>query len=110
MPKNDSPEVTQDPELDRITSEEEQCLQRVLEHLAQRAGQKPERVNSDYDVRLLDLRDQIAAARMEDVPPLLEEMERLQSLAARRREITEVHVDAKSPYFGHMVLEEQGRQ
>ena len=37
-------------------------------------------------------------------------MERLQSLAARRREAVESHVDARSPYFGHLLLEEGGRR
>jgi DNA helicase-2/ATP-dependent DNA helicase PcrA len=63
----------------------------------------------DYDRQLLDLRDQIAQARLEDVPPLLEQMERLQNLAARQGQSSVGHVDAKSPYFGRMVLSESGR-
>jgi DNA helicase-2/ATP-dependent DNA helicase PcrA len=63
----------------------------------------------DYDRQLLDLRDQIAQARLEDVPPLLEQMERLQNLAARQGQSSVGHVDAKSPYFGRMVLREAGR-
>ncbi len=98
-----------DPDLDRITSEEERTLAKVTEHLGQRVQEQP-RQATDYDAQLLDLRDQIAAARMEDVPPLLEQMERLHILSTRKREATEVHVDPKSPYFGHLALEENGKR
>jgi DNA helicase II / ATP-dependent DNA helicase PcrA len=99
-----------DPELERVVAEEEACLQRVLEHLRLRKARPSERPPVDYDAELLSLRDQIATARLEDVPPLVEQMERLQSLAARRREIAEGHVDARSPYFGHLVLQEGNRR
>ena len=56
------------------------------------------------------LRDQINEARLEDVPPLIEEMERLQQVAARRAKVTEGIVDAGSPYFGRLVLEEEERR
>jgi len=99
-----------DSELARIVGEEQRCLDRVLEHLRARQGRPSERPPVDYDAELLSLRDQIASARLEDVPPLVEQMERLQSLASRRREIAEGHVDARSPYFGHLVLEEGQRR
>jgi DNA helicase II / ATP-dependent DNA helicase PcrA len=99
-----------DAELERIVDEEERCLTRVLEHLRARRGRPSDRPPVDYDAELLSLRDQIASARLEDVPPLIEQMERLQSLAARRREVAEGHVDPRSPYFGHLVLEEHGRR
>jgi DNA helicase II / ATP-dependent DNA helicase PcrA len=102
-----------DADLARIVQEEEQCLARVLGRLSLRTSRRPEPVYneySDYDAQLLALRDELACARLEDVPPLVEQMERLQSLAARRRDVVESHVDAKSPYFGHMVLEEGGRR
>ena len=100
---------THDPELELITGEEERCLAKVSEHLGKRVLETQPKPTTDYDAQLLDLRDQISTARMEDVPPLLEQMERLHILSTRRREITEVHVDAKSPYFGHMTLEENGK-
>ncbi|HEY4105755.1 MAG TPA: 3'-5' exonuclease [Polyangiaceae bacterium] len=99
-----------DPDLDRITAEEERCLAKVSDHLENRVREPAPKVNADYDAQLLDLRDQIAAARLEDVPPLLEQMERLHILSTRRREATEVHVDPKSPYFGHLALEENGKK
>ena len=70
---------------------------------------RPKRQSIDYDSQLLSLRDQIAAARLEDVPPLLEAMERMQGLAARQRDFTEGHADPRTPYFGRMVLREDGR-
>src|SRR5688500_18247724 len=103
------PELSDDPERERIVHEEQTCLDRVLEHVSQRRAPKAQRDIADYDARLLDLRDQIAQARMEDVPPLVQEMERLQLLAARLRETTETPIDTSSPYFGRLVLEENGR-
>jgi DNA helicase II / ATP-dependent DNA helicase PcrA len=101
-----------DPELDLITAEEERCLTKVTDHLTSRMQEvpPPKAAAPDYDAQMIDLRDQIANARMEDVPPLLEQMERLHILSTRRREATEVHVDPKSPYFGHLALEENGKK
>ncbi|MCC6216838.1 MAG: ATP-binding domain-containing protein [Polyangiaceae bacterium] len=108
---NPTPSSPPDPELSRIVGEEEASLARVLEHLARRAtAPAADRARADYDAELLSLRDQIAVARTEDIPPLLEQMERLQGLAARRREIVPQHVDGRSPYFGRLVLAEQGRK
>jgi DNA helicase-2/ATP-dependent DNA helicase PcrA len=103
-------EPDSDLDLDRITGEEERCLAKVNAHLETRTAELPQRALTDYDAQLLDLRDQIASARMEDVPPLLEQMERLHLLSTRRREASEVHVDPKSPYFGHLALEENGKR
>jgi DNA helicase-2/ATP-dependent DNA helicase PcrA len=95
-----------DPELDRIASEEEKVLARVKKHLETREIRRSGPPLVDYDNELLLLRDAINEARMEDIPPLLEEMERIQGVAARRAEVTESHIDPKSPYFGRLVLEE----
>ncbi|MEO8900811.1 MAG: 3'-5' exonuclease [Polyangiaceae bacterium] len=101
---------TPDADLDLITAEEERCLAKVNDHLVNRVREPPPKPATDYDAQLLDLRDQIASARMEDVPPLLEQMERIHLLSTRRREATEVHVDPRSPYFGHLALEENGKR
>jgi DNA helicase II / ATP-dependent DNA helicase PcrA len=98
-----------DPERDRIVAEEEDCLRRVDTNLSVQVARSPRADASNYDERLLDLRDQIGAARSEDLPPLVQEMERLQLLANRLREVEEVKVDRRSPYFGRLVLEENGR-
>lgn len=97
-------------EPDRIVGEEEQCLTRVLEHLDARKPRDSERPPIDYQTQMLGLRDEIAVARLEDVPPLVEQMERLQVLAAHQSTSTESYVDPKSPYFGRMLLEENGKR
>jgi DNA helicase-2/ATP-dependent DNA helicase PcrA len=102
-----------DAERDRIVAEEQTCLDRVLTHLLEQQKKirtPTTRETGDYDARLLDLRDQIASARLEDIPPLVQEMERLQSLASRLRQVNEAEVDVRSPYFGRLVLEEGGRK
>jgi DNA helicase II / ATP-dependent DNA helicase PcrA len=100
----------EDPDLDRIVGEEERCLERILDHVVTMRDQKSSRREVDYDTQLLALRDEIAAARLEDVPPLLEQMQRLQGIAARQRLLTEGFIDAQSPYFGRMVLLENDRR
>lgn len=113
MPASPTDSAQQDPERDRIVTEEQECLTKVLEHLAEYKSKERARAgheSGDYDARLLDLRDQIAAARLEDIPPLVQEMERLQSLAVRLRQVTEAEIDARSPYFGRLILEEGNRR
>ena len=98
-----------DAEKARIVGEEERVIGRILRHLAARKV----RVSSDgidYDSQLISLRNQINEARLEDVPPLIEEMERLSEVASRRAKVTEGAVDPDSPYFGRLVLEEGDRQ
>lgn len=95
-------------ELHEIVEDELGLLGRVSSFLeAQRPSRPPPTL--DYERQLISVRDQIAAARMEDVPTLLEEMQRLQGIAARRAENVVEPVDPKSPYFGHVRLEEEGR-
>lgn len=91
-----------------IARDEEELLARVLAHLR---GLKPSRPPStaNYEYDLLELRDEIAEARLEDVPALVQQMERLQGIAARRAENVSEPVDLAAPYFGHLRLLEQGR-
>lgn len=103
------PEQSADQTMNEITSEEEKCLARIQAHLAERSKREPVKKIS-YDEELISLRDQISSARTEDVPPLLEQMERLQALASRQSESKEQYVDPRSPYFGRMILEEEGRK
>jgi DNA helicase II / ATP-dependent DNA helicase PcrA len=114
-PVNQSPETghvtSTDPELERVVEEEERALRRVLTRLAERVSRRRDRRQaSDYEAQMIALRDEIARSRLEDVPPLVEQMDRLASLAAHRREQSETPVDVRSPYFGRMVLEENGRR
>ena len=99
-----------DAELVAISKEEEACLAKVLHHLDRRRQPSVEdRAPVDYDAELLSLRDQMSSARTEDLPPLIEQMERLQALANRQTEVEEATVDPRSPYFGRLVLEENGK-
>jgi len=98
-----------DPDCERLVNEEEACLERVLEHAEARAL-APAEVRVTYDAELLSLRDEISTARQEDLAPLVEEMTRLQALAARRGLAIQGNIDARSPYFGHLVLEENQRE
>jgi DNA helicase II / ATP-dependent DNA helicase PcrA len=108
LPLQDA-EAHGDSEMERIVAEEERVLGRVLRTLQARATAR-RYVGIDYDAELIALRDQIRDARLEDVPPLVEEMERMQQVAARRAQVTEMLVDSGSPYFGRLVLEEDGRK
>ena len=94
-------------EMDRIVQEELRVLARVQKHLANRPLRRTGRV--DYDNELVALRDQIAEARLEDVPALVAQMERLQQVAARRADVNTGEVDVGSPYFGRLVLHEGNR-
>lgn len=95
--------------MQEIVAQEEKVLARVHRTAAaRRPTQRGQLI--DYDAELIALRDQIREARLEDIPPLVEEMERLQQVAQRRAKVTEGAVDRMSPYFGRMVLEEEGRK
>jgi len=106
-PKADAPPA--DAEMDEIVAQEEKVLARVHRTVAARRPSHRGQL-IDYDAELIALRDQIREARLEDIPPLVEEMERLQQVAQRRAKVTEGSVDRGSPYFGRMILEEEGRK
>lgn len=97
-----------------IPEQEERLLAHVRNHLERAAATRP--VASPppaYDQQLLELRDEIAQARLEDVPPLLAQMERISGLAARRAESDATQpppVDPSAPYFAHVRLRESGRE
>jgi DNA helicase-2/ATP-dependent DNA helicase PcrA len=91
-----------------IPEEEERLLERVRAHLATVKPATPPPV-VDYHEQMISLRDQIASARLEDVPALEQQMIRLQGIAARRAENVVEPVDPKVPYFGHLRLREKGR-
>ena len=95
----------------RIPAEEEKLLANVQRNLAAAsATPKDTSPPPQYDKQLLQLRDEIAESRLEDVPALLAQMERISGVAARRAEVSVVPVDPRSPYFAHMRLREAGRE
>ncbi len=97
-----------------IPEQEERLLAHVRGHLAKAAATRPAaQPPPAYDRQLLELRDEIAQARLEDVPPLLAQMERISGLAARRAEAEASQpppVDPSAPYFAHVRLKESGRE
>jgi len=97
-------------ELPPTVRDEQKVLDRVLTSIeAKRARLRSSSAKRDYDVELLALRDELAEARLEDAPPLIAQMERLQAVAARRQEVPEVTIDPRAPYFAHLRLREEGR-
>lgn len=97
-----------DAELEQIVGEEQRVLARVQKHLLNKPLRRTGR--TDYDAELVALRDEIAEARLEDVPALVAQMERLQQVASRRAEVTVGEADPSSPYFGRLVLLEGERK
>ncbi|MCG5052424.1 MAG: AAA family ATPase [Myxococcales bacterium] len=89
--------------------EEQTLLARVNQSLQGRglAGPRRRELPEQYARELIGLRDEIAEARLEDVPALVAQMERLQEVGARRVQVQELLVDTASPYFGHLRLREQ---
>ncbi len=86
-----------------IPAEEEALLERVQRSLAEHAGARGRGGPGDvrYDQELVNLRDEIGEARMEDVP-------------LKRAEAQGVLVDPRAPYFAHLklrerVLDDEGR-
>jgi DNA helicase-2/ATP-dependent DNA helicase PcrA len=61
---------------------------------------------ADDDKRLLELRDELSTAKPEDMPALLEQMHHLGALRGMRGKSASGSVDLRSPYFGHLRLEE----
>jgi len=93
----------------KIIAEEERLYGQVQARVAlgeEDDDDRPRVGASDLDVDLLSLRDQIAEARAEDLPPLIEQMTRLAALKARLGGGRSLPVDITSPYFAHMRLRE----
>src|SRR3954471_5015646 len=70
---------------------------------------RPQIGAGDLDADLVSLRDQIAEARPEDLPPLVEQMTRLAALRARLGGGKQLPGDITSPYFAHIPLREHGK-
>jgi DNA helicase-2/ATP-dependent DNA helicase PcrA len=89
-----------------IVEDELAVLRRVLELAARRASETAEEGPSraELESQLIELRDQISEERLEDLPMLIQHMERLQALAAGRSQKVNLPVDVGSPYFAHLRL------
>ena len=115
---------------DEIPAEEERLLARVLASLTAHAAPaaRPAAAGGGssggndgtatargrgrpggYADEMVALRDEIGEARLEDVPALVAQMERLQGVSLTRADLQTMLVDPASPYFGHLRLREQVR-
>jgi len=98
---------------DDIPAEEERLLARVALSVAAAAAQRPASRGKaagrarGYDAELIALRDEIGEARLEDVPALIAQMERLQEVSLTRAGLQTMLVDPLSPYFAHLRLRER---
>ncbi|MES1172131.1 MAG: ATP-binding domain-containing protein [Bacteroidota bacterium] len=103
---------------DDVPAQEEDLLRRVATSLdaARTAGRGPtaqgatnerRKPGRRTDEQLVALRDEIAEARLEDVPALVAQMERLQEVSLTRAELQTILIDPASPYFGHLRLRER---
>ena len=63
----------------------------------------------DFDDALLNLRDQIAEAKPEDLGPLVEQMMRITAIAQSYGKGRDLPVNPESPYFAHLRLQEDER-
>lgn len=93
-----------------IVSEEERLYGRVQARVVLGQEDIVDRVGTDdFDQELVQLRDMIAEAKPEDLPPLVEQMTRLAAIRGRLGGSRSLPVDVASPYFAHMVLSEDGK-
>ncbi|HEX3901702.1 MAG TPA: 3'-5' exonuclease [Polyangia bacterium] len=100
----------QDPEQEpEIVREEKQLLTVVLRKLEAGAPRKT-RIQVDDASALIELRDALAEAKPEDQGSILEQMHRIEALSRQRGKGDTPPVDRKSPYFGHLRLEENGKR
>lgn len=107
-------EIGRGTEAAKIVAEEERLFGQVSARVAMGddgdgEDARPQLGASDLDQDLLSLRDQIAEARAEDLPPLIEQMTRLAALKSRLGGGRTLPVDIASPYFAHMRLREHGK-
>ncbi|HEU4728794.1 MAG TPA: ATP-binding domain-containing protein [Kofleriaceae bacterium] len=95
----------------KIIAEEERLYGQVQARVAlgDDDDARPQVGAGDLDADLISLRDQIAEARPEDLPPLVEQMTRLAALRARLGGGRQLPVDITSPYFAHIRLREHGK-
>jgi len=91
-----------------IVGEELALLRIVLKRL----GGLPRRIRTQVDDAgaMIELRDALAEAKPEDQGSILEQMHRIEALSKQRGKGDSPPIDPKSPYFGHLRLEENDRR
>jgi DNA helicase-2/ATP-dependent DNA helicase PcrA len=90
-----------------IIEDELRLLARVSSALSELSSQT--QGAPDFDEALVNLRDQIAEAKPEDIGPLVEQMMRISAIAQRYGKGRDLPVNPESPYFAHLRLEEDER-
>jgi len=95
-------------EVPPIVREEQALLEVVLRKLD--GGVRKARIQVDDASALIELRDALAEAKPEDQGSILEQMHRIEALSKQRGKGDSPPVDRKSPYFGHLRLEEGGKR
>jgi DNA helicase-2/ATP-dependent DNA helicase PcrA len=91
-----------------IVAEERALLGVVLKKL----DAQPRRARAQVDDvgSMIELRDALAEAKPEDQGSILEQMHRIEALSKQRGKGESPPIDRKSPYFGHLRLEENDRR
>ena len=111
------PGLEEDEEGTRVVREELKLLSTVYKALGPdpalanvdgqpKAGPTLNESLADDDRKLVELRELAAAAKPDDLPALLEQMHTLGAVRAHRGKSTIGSIDRKSPYFGHLRLDE----
>ncbi|MES1171880.1 MAG: 3'-5' exonuclease [Bacteroidota bacterium] len=96
------------PAIPAVVAEEQALLRVVLKKLD--AAPRRTRTQVDDAGSLIELRDALAEAKPEDQGSILEQMHRIEALSRQRGKGESPPADRKSPYFGHLRLEEGGRR
>lgn len=104
--------LEQDDEGARIVAEELRLLTVVQKALDDRKAHASaaEAQRRQDEARLLELRDDVAVAKPEDLPALFEQMHHLGALRAQRGRGSQGFVDIRAPYFAHLRLVEGGKR
>ena len=85
-------------------AEESQLLVTVRDNLARLQNRT---AGPDHDRNLVELRDALAEERLpEDIASIMEQMERTAALRAQQDAAFQGEIDLDSPYFGHMVVDD----
>ena len=97
-----------DPEGSRVVAEELKLLATVQHALDENGAADVSAARGRVldEGRMLELRDEVAVAKPEDLPSLFEQMHHLAALRGQRGRSVSGSVDRATPYFGHMRLEE----
>jgi len=107
----DGREASADDAAPPIVREEMQLLDVVLRKI-DGGGPRSRRARTPVDDAgaLIELRDALAEAKPEDQGSILEQMHRIEALSRQRGKEDVPPVDRKSPYFGHLRLDEGGKR